>query len=1099
MRKARPGTIMLALWGIMLTAFVYCYVAWLQPSRLGTTVSYVIESTLGVQCNMGRVSLSLFPMPQVSIGDLSLRRGSLDHLEFNARQASIQVSWFSFLRLKPIVRSVTLDSPTLDISGAIMQKALNSPQNVSSPEDAFRLPDIPRYVTGLRLAISNGTCRFASADGKDCLTFSGVNMQALIPSLIPGKMEISADSIRYLLASGIDLSARETNISVSSLFKGIDEEWEGELTASTALQLGSLDTAMGRRISAPYRYFPMPQPLRFSLQSSFSFDAEESLFNAVGRTALQAVLPMNGHDVPISLDIPFTIAGFENGIAVSKADIRMGDDRVIIDGILGGLRQGAPILKGRAQIRHFSLTRWFGFGRLMDPGLQHALDNITGIFHKFELTPQGVIVPSLTATVEDIELKGSGSCTEFLKPVVRIDAHAKSADLNRVFTELHGEFPDLSHLPPPVLPLGEATEPSPSDPDSIAVGYDIHISADKAKVMGFEVGGADVHVIPAPKSGTMLTIDVADVYGGKADSEVYIRDKIRVVADLKNVSLGGPSAALAGYPVLSGKLKGGKVDIEFAPGNGIEMLTTLGGSIKADMEDGAISVKGSRPLEYREFTVDAQARASSGRGAEVMPDFVNFTGRWDASLDANAWTIHAATPEATLGFSTSYGLPCLIREQAIPFSLTLKKTLLAAMREDMPFDVTGRSSFDAEKGTLSLKKGTAQNSMLQLSGNVSVSDLFKSPSVSGQARLKSSDIRKALSAFGVELPASKRKKAADDADLQSEFSVSSGKVALSKLHGTFDSNAISGDLSYHWADRTFLEGRLHTPFLDIDRYLPKEEADSSESPKTPLPLNFLKKTDMALELKAGRLKLLSAMLSQVSLSVTQKNGSLNAPVNLLFPSGGSASGFFKASSPDKLPYADVALQFHAPRIDMQELCRLRGHKTVITGLGSADIALRTRQKFWDDWKRTLDGFFTFLVKDGAIITPPALGSSPQAKNASSRTGFKTMSMSGTVDKGIISCKDFSIKDSMLDVTGGGTIDLDKETIDARATITLAGIPEMPVEIKGDLFSPSTNYKLLGALAGTVGNIGSTLFDLAGTILTAPFRILSGGRGLTPIE
>ena len=58
MRKARLGTVLLALWGILLTVFVYAYLAWLQPSRLGGTVSYALESTLGVRCDIGRVSLS---------------------------------------------------------------------------------------------------------------------------------------------------------------------------------------------------------------------------------------------------------------------------------------------------------------------------------------------------------------------------------------------------------------------------------------------------------------------------------------------------------------------------------------------------------------------------------------------------------------------------------------------------------------------------------------------------------------------------------------------------------------------------------------------------------------------------------------------------------------------------------------------------------------------------------------------------------------------------------------------------------------------------------------------------------------------------------
>ena len=75
------------------------------------------------------------------------------------------------------------------------------------------------------------------------------------------------------------------------------------------------------------------------------------------------------------------------------------------------------------------------------------------------------------------------------------------------------------------------------------------------------------------------------------------------------------------------------------------------------------------------------------------------------------------------------------------------------------------------------------------------------------------------------------------------------------------------------------------------------------------------------------------------------------------------------------------------------------------------------------------------------------------------------------------------------------MDLPKESIDAKATITVAGIPEMPVTLSGSMYAPETNYQLLGAVAGTVGNLGSTLIDIVGSVLTAPLKILTGGRSL----
>ncbi|MBQ9104651.1 MAG: hypothetical protein IJY48_00730, partial [Mailhella sp.] len=893
MRKPRLGTVLLTLWGVALTAFVYAYLAWLQPSRLSGTVSYMLENTLGVHCDMGRISLELFPLPTVTVDDLSIDRGSVDHIEFHARRASVQASWFSILRMKPIVRSISLDSPTLDISGGIMQKALNASPESPAPLASFDVPDIPRYITGLNVDIQNGACRFASTDGRDSLSITGIDFRARIPSLIPGEAELSVAALHYRLATGLDFAAQDTRVEVASLFKDLGGEWEGHVKASTALQLDSLDKVMGHRISDPYRYFPMPEPLRFTLDSSFTATPESGLYSAEGKTALHAVLPMNGHDVPISLDVPFRMNDLGTGVAITNADVRMGDDRMVITGRLGGFTQGKPALTGKADLHHFSLTRWFGFGRMMDPGLQHALDNITGVFHDFTLTPTGVVVPRLTAYVEGIELHGSGSCTEFLKPVVRIDAHARQADLNRVFTELHGEFPDLSHLPPPVLPMTPSDRHTPPAPDAITVGYDIHISADDAKIMDFRVGGADVHVIPAPVYGTMLTIDVSNVYGGKAKSNVYIQDKIRVVADLENVSLAGPSAALAGYSVLTGGLKDGHVDISFEAGSGVRMLTTLGGSVDAVMNNGAIQVKGSAPLEYKDFLVKAKAEASSGRNAKKMPATVDFSGLWDVTLNAEKWAVHANTPKAALAFSTKYGLPCRIREQSIPLELTLKKALSSYFTQDIPLAIEGLSSFDADKGTLSLKDGKVTHTDFQFTGSAAFRDIFKAPALSGKVSFTSSDTKKAAALFGAKLPVPSGNSLFGKGSARSNIFVNARRLELKDLNGKLDSSPFYGNLTFDWTSRFHISGALSSSSVDLDPYLPKMGPQSSStSSRTPLPLAFLKDTGVDLDLKIGKLRGFSTSLYDVSLPIAQKNGSLAIPIHNRFPGSGMTAGHF---------------------------------------------------------------------------------------------------------------------------------------------------------------------------------------------------------------
>ena len=548
---------------------------------------------------------------------------------------------------------------------------------------------------------------------------------------------------------------------------------------------------------------------------------------------------------------------------------------------------------------------------------------------------------------------------------------------------------------------------------------------------------------------------------------------------------------------MAGTMKDGKVDISFAPGNGIEMLTTLGGAIKASMEKGSIHVKGSTPVPFESFLVDASAEASSGRNSKTMPEFVDFTGRWNALFDSEHWSVQTNSPKATLAFSSKYGLPWRITEQSVPLNIVLKKSLLPYFRKDIKLSTEGVSSLDLDKGIMS-HKGTAKHELFTLTGDASFTDLFNKPSVAGQARVVSSNVKDASAMFGLDLPVAEGTSAFSTADAQGRYTVSDRNVALSKITGMVDATSVSGNVTFDWKKRLKIEGKLSSPSLDLDSYLPqRNDEEQGEGAKTLLPLAFLKDTDLRLTLLADQLRVFSTPFGQSTCSVTQKDGVLTSPFSMRLPGGGKASGHFTAALSADGKQADIALKALAPQMNMLKLCQQRGQKTLISGTGTADFDLHARQRYWDDWKHTLGGAFAFMVKNGAIISPPSPEVLEKGITESSTTNFHTMAMSATVRDGIISCNDFRILDTMLDVHGSGNVDLGNDSIDAHATITLAGIPEMPVEIKGKLFAPETNYKLLGAVTGTVGNIGSTLIDIVGSVITAPFKLLTGKRVLQP--
>lgn len=1085
MRKPRLGTVLLTLWGIFLTAAVYSYLAWLQPSRLASTVSQVLESKLDVQCLIGEVSLSFLPLPTVHASDLSLLRGSVDDMELHVRKAEIQIGLLSLLRLKPVVRSLSLENPTLDISsdllGSLLEKQRATQDTTSS--DSFTLPSLPSGITGVRVHIANGTWRITGGQGKDHLTCSGVNVNARLPGIIPGSLELAVDNIRYVNASGIDVSAANTSLSLSTLRRNHRNIWRGNVAFSSGIQLAALDAAMGHNIAEPYQYFPMPQPLAVSLTGDFSVAPEQRSYRANGTAEANALLVMNGHPVPISLSVPFSLQNLAEGIAIADADARMGDDHITLSGNVGGLTSGSPVLHGRADIHHFSLTRWFGFGQAMNVGLQHALDSISGSFDDMELSLHGVVVSRLKAQVQGIELEGSGSCREFLKPEILIDAHAKQADLNKIFPELRGTFPDMSHLPPPVLPLSEEDESSSEPP---FVRYDIHISADNADIMNFRVSGADVHVVPGPSGHPMLNIAVAGLYGGKATSTVNLDEKTRVRATLERVSMDGLTRALAGYPAMTGIMKKGVADLSFSPGSGATILSTLGGSVNASMDQGGLSLeKDSSPLAYTSLSINAQASAAPGKAIDTLPPFMDFRGAWKVDMASKNWAVSAEAKQAALSFSTKNGLPTSMRNQPIELQVTLPKKFCDLFTEDMKFSVSGKGSYNADNRTASLSEATLRHPSFTLAGSLSASSLLQKTSITGKLSFHTPSFRSCASLFGVSLPPAPTS-VFRKAEAEAHVTANAQLLSLDDLNGKIDDVSFYGSLHQTLTGRPTLNGTLRTPSLDVDLYRPKTETSLPAATTSPLPLSFLKDTDMTLSLAAERLRAFSTTLTRVSLPVSLKNGTLAAPISASFPGGGQVNGHFQAAVTADKKSADLFLSAQCRNMNMLNFSRDRGQKTLISGAGTFDANIQSRQKNWEDWRRALNGKLSLLVSNGAVITPTSSRIDPAKKE--SRTDFKTMSMTVSLDNGVATCKDFLIKGSPLAIAGEGTVNLATETINANATVTLAGIPEMPLSITGDLFSPKVSYKLLGAVTGTVGNLGSGVIDLVGGILSAPFKL-----------
>ena len=1058
------GTFLLILWLASLTLSCSLYLTCLQPSRMSALLGSVLENNPLGAFTAGNCSLRLLPLPSVTLENLAFRGDSIKNFAFQSRKVMLAFSWGSLLRLRPVIRSVTLEEPEFLLEGGT---PAHFPAAGASGAEAPSL-DALTDPLGMKVSVLHGSATFRTASG-DVLTMQGIEGSFHSPALLRGSLDLQIPLIRYETPSGLDVSG-SASLRIRDLHRSHDE-WTCEASSRTSMQMQSLEQVLGHPIAQAYRYFPMPEPATLESSVRLRF-ASASQYSAEGTLTAHAVLPMNGHDVPIVATLPFAASSSSPEIRVSGAAFRMDGDNATLNGSLKLEEDGLPVFTGRADIHHFSLIRWFSFGRQMDPGLQKALDNITATFDGMTLSARGVWVQDLKGQVCGMDFSGRGGCKKYAEPFIDIAIHTKHAELNKLFTELRGVVPDMSHLPPPVLhDDDEEDDQTPS-----RVGYDIHVTSERTSILDFDTGGADIHVLPA-NPGVLLDIAVPDFYSGSVTSKTYLRDKVRVDASLKNISLKQFSQVLAGYDAVSGRLENGSLTVDFDPGSGLHILHTLHIAATGSIRKGYFKNRQSQSMPFNSGRLAINARVTT-KEQKKLPQRINFTGKWDVSLDDSEYYTRAFSDNATLTFSTAYWLPESMTRQNATAEMTVKsqKDAFRNLR------ISGPVSFSVPGNTLEYSNATVKNDFFSARGSA----IVKNPAggawqISGTAEAQTPSLHRLLNSRDVSDAAGFSARNLDSASLQAQFKASPSQFALEGIHADIGGAIITGQLSGTMKGKPSLRGNLRVSSLDVSKYLPQDQKGDA---RTPLPISALTAANAELKLFFSRLRAVSTTLADASIDVSLKNGNFVAPFKAKFFGGGTLEGSFAATAVDARQ-ADLYLHAQSSSVNMLNLSRDRNQSTLISGTGTASAVLNSRQAFWDDWKKKLNGSLMVGIDKGAIRTTDQKGTS--------ETPFSKMSMTAALHNGILTCSDFLLDGTFTDIRGAGKINLGTQKIDASADITLAGIPKIPVTISGSVLDPKTDYKFFGAITGTAGNIGSSVFGLLGGIISAPFKLLSGTK------
>jgi AsmA protein len=264
--------------------------------------------------------------------------------------------------------------------------------------------------------------------------------------------------------------------------------------------------------------------------------------------------------------------------------------------------------------------------------------------------------------------------------------------------------------------------------------------------------------------------------------------------------------------------------------------------------------------------------------------------------------------------------------------------------------------------------------------------------------------------------------------------------------------------------KPYLQGKLDVDKLDLNPYLPPEGgAKSAAAPAggaghaagwsdEPIDTAGLHAANADLDLGVHSLQLRKIEIGQSALGIQLKDGRLTADLSKLSLYQGSGHGKLTLDGSGTVPGLDA--NFNLAGVQIEPLLRDAAGFDRVSGSGAFDIAVTGHGRSERELVGALNGKGDLNLANGVV---KGLNLGDMLRNVTSafgggsggggQTDFAKLTGTYTITNGILKNTDLDLQSSLLHVTGTGTADLPRRTVDYRVTplnaqvgsVSLAGI------------------------------------------------------------
>lgn len=513
-------------------------------------------------------------------------------------------------------------------------------------------------------------------------------------------------------------------------------------------------------------------------------------------------------------------------------------------------------------------------------------------------------------------------------------------------------------------------------------------------------------------------------------------------------------------------------------------------------------VASGKPFDVStDFVLDQQAKGT----AQPTSVKVNMTGTVTADLERNAHLleqprieltltgpgqgasgstakIQAATLRADLG-ERAYGLDDLtlearwngegVPQAGIPVALKAKQLAVNLARQTL--DLNGLEA-DVAGG--------------KLAGSLKGEEILDAPRIGGPLKLEPVSLREWLPKLGVALPATRDPDVLKRTSFSANVKVTKNSAELGDVVLTLDDTTAKGMLAIADFTAKALRFDLNIDRINADRYLPPPseaapKETKGEEPPADLPVDALRNLNARGQLQVGEVIFSDMKFTKLRLGVNAKDGKVRLNPSEASMYGGQYKGDIGIDATGKV--ARVSLDEHLSGIDFAPLFKDLFKTNRVSGKGAANIKLTGSGRNTDDIVKTFDGTVDFKVSDGALEgtdlwweirrARALFKQQPEpAREVPPRTPFSALEGTGVMKSGVLSNNDLNVAMQYLRVTGQGTVDLPKDSLDYRLMAAILKIPkegadatqmqdmvdaEIPVRITGPLTDPKVRPDLEG--------------------------------------